>query len=90
MGEALERTIESGQSLLMARLELIASEAKLFVHSGATSLMVGAVALTGWLYLMQGVTDGFAEHYPRFAVESAIGVLHLGVALLCILQARSR
>jgi hypothetical protein len=90
MGEALERTIEAGQSLLVARLELLASEAKLFAHSGGMTLFLGIVALTGWLYLMRGVTDGFAEHYPRFAVESAVGVLHLGAALVCVLRMRMR
>lgn len=90
MGDALERTVVAGQSLIVGRLELLASEAKLFFRDGGTAIVVGAVAWTGWIFLVRGAIEGFSQHYPRFAVESAVGVLHLGAALLCFLRMRTR
>lgn len=90
IGDALERTVEAGHSLIVRRVDLFVAEAKLLLHDGRTFLIGSAVAVTGWLYLMHGVTDGLAEHYPRFAVEFAVGLAHVGAATLLFLRARER
>lgn len=90
MGDALERTLGAGQSLIVGRLDLLTSETKQLFRHGGTSVFVGAVALMGWIFLALGVIDGFAQHYPRFAVESAMGILHLGAALLVAVRVRTR
>lgn len=90
MGDALERTVVAGQSLIVSRLELFATEAKLFFRDGGTAIVVGAVAWTGWIFLVRGAIEGLAQQYPRFAVESAVGVLHLGAAMLCFVRMRTR
>ena len=90
MGEALERAVEAGHSLIVGRLDLFASETKQFFRHGGTSIFVGAVAMTGWIFLALGVIDGLAQHFPRFAVEFWVGALHLGAALLCALRMRTQ
>jgi len=86
IGDALERTYGAGQSLILRRVDLLVAEARLLLHDGRTFLIGSAVAVTGWLYLLHGVTDGLAEHYPRFAV----GLAHVGVATLLPFRARRR
>ena len=90
IGDALERTYEAGQSLIVRRVDLLVAEVKLLLHDGRTFLIGSALAVTGWLYLMHGVVDGLAEHYPRFAVELAVGLAHVGAATLLFLRARER
>jgi hypothetical protein len=89
IGRALERTYEAGQSLIVQRLDLLMAESKLLAQSGRGVVLGAALALTGWVYLMQGVIDGLAQHHPRFAVEVAIGLAHLGLAALLLLRTRS-
>lgn len=90
IGDALERTYEAGQSLVVRRVDLLVAEAKLLLHDGRTFLVGSAVAVTGWLYLMHGVTNGLAERYPRFAVELAVGLAHVAAAMLLLVRARHR
>lgn len=90
IGDALERTVEAGQSLIVRRVDLLVAETKVLLHDGRTFLIGSAVAVTGWLYLMLGVVDGFAAHFPRFAVEVAVGLAHVGAATLLFLRARAR
>jgi len=90
IGDALERTYEAGQSLIVRRVDLLVAEARLLLRDGRTFLIGSAVAVTGWLYLMHGVTDGLSERYPRFAVELAVGLGHVGAATLLFLRARQR
>jgi hypothetical protein len=90
IGRALERTYEAGQSLIVQRIDLLIEESKLLAQSGRVIVLGAAVALTGWIYLVHGVIDGLAQHYPRFAVEFAVGLAHFGLAALLFLRARSR
>ncbi len=90
IGDALERTVEAGQSLIVRRVDLLVAEAKVLLHGSRTFLIGSAVAVTGWLYLMHGVVDGLAAHYPRFAVELAVGLAHIGAATLLFLRAREQ
>jgi hypothetical protein len=90
ISDALERTYEAGQSLIVQRIDLLVAESKLFAQSGALLAAGGVVALLGWIYLVQGVIDGLAQRYPRFAVELVVGFLHVGIAMLLFYRTRSR
>ena len=90
IGRALERTYEAGQSLIVQRMDLLMAESKLLAQSGRVIVLGAVLALTGWIYLMHGVIDGLAQHYPRFAVELAIGLTHFGLAALLFLRGGSR
>jgi hypothetical protein len=88
--DALERTYEAGQSLIVRRIDLLVAEAKLLAQTGAMAVVGGVIALLGWIYLVQGVVDGLAQRFPRFGVLLAVGLLHVGGAVLLMLRARSR
>jgi hypothetical protein len=90
VGDALERTVEAGQSLIVRRIDLLVAEAKLFAQSGALGLVGGVVALIGWILLVQGVVDGLAQRFPRYGVELAVAVFHFGLAALLLFRVRSR
>jgi len=90
IGEALERTLEAGQSLVVRRIDLLVAESKLLAQSGGMAVLAFVVALIGWVYLVHGVIDGLAQRYPRFAVELAVGFAHFGLVALLLLRARSR
>ena len=89
MVDALERTYQAGQSLIVRRVDLLVAETKLLLLGGRAVLAGVVLAVAGWLYLMGGVIDGLGERYPRFAVELAVGLAHVGVATLLFLRARS-
>jgi hypothetical protein len=89
IGDALERTYEAGQSLIVHRIDLLVAESKLLAQSSGMPLLGGVIALTGWIYLL-GVIDGPALHLPRFAVELGVGIAHIGLAALLFLRGRSR
>jgi hypothetical protein len=90
IGDALERTYEAGQSLIVQRIDLLVAESKLLAQSGGMLVLGVVVALAGWLYLMQGVIDGLAQHLPRFAVELGVGFAHLAIAAVVVLRTGSR
>ena len=90
MGRALERTYEAGQALIVQRIDLLVAESKLLVRSGRMVALGAVLALTGWIYLVHGTIDGLALHYPRFAVELTVGLVHLGLAVLLVARARTR
>jgi hypothetical protein len=89
VGAALERTYEAGQSLLVRRIDLLVAESKLLAQSGALALAGAALAVIGWVLLVQGVVDGLAERFPRYAVELAVGLVHVGLAALLLVRVRS-
>ena len=90
MGRAVERTYEAGQALIVQRIDLLVAESKLLARSARMVALGAVVAFTGWIYLVHGFIDGLALHYPRFAVELAVGFVHLGFAVPLIVRARSR
>ena len=90
IGDALERTYEAGQSLIVQRIDLLVAESKLLVQGGGRVVLCAVVALGGWLQLVEGMIDGLAQRYPRYAVQLAVGLVHLGLAVLVVLHARSR
>jgi hypothetical protein len=90
IGDALERTFDAGQALVVRRIDLLVAESKLLAQSGGMVVLGVVVALVGWIYLVHGAIDGLAQRYPRFAVELAVGFAHFGLAALLFLRARSR
>jgi hypothetical protein len=90
VGDALERAYDASQSLIVQRIDLLVAESKLLAQSGALLVLGVAVALTGWIFLVQGLIDGLAQRYPRFAVEIGVGVAHAVLAALLLLRSRSR
>ncbi len=90
MGEALERTVEAGQSLIVRRMELLVAETLLLVRDSGMVVFASVVGLIGWVYLMCAVTVGLSDHYPRVAVLLGVGVLHLGAAFLLFMRGRGR
>lgn len=90
VGDALERTVEAGQSLIVRRIDLLVAETKLLAQSGALGLIGGVIALIGWVLLVQGIVDGLDQRFPRFAVELAVAVVHFGLAALLLFRVRSR
>lgn len=90
IGGALERTFEAGQSLVVRRIDLLVTEAKVLAQSGAMVVLGAVVGLIGWIYLVNGAIEGLATRYPRFAVVLAAGGIHLVIAALLVFRARSR
>jgi membrane-bound ClpP family serine protease len=88
--DALERTYEAGQSLIVRRIDLLVAEAKLFAQSGALAVVGGVLALIGWILLVQGVVDGLSQRMPRYAVELGVGLLHVAIAAALMFRVRSR
>ncbi len=90
IGDALERTFEAGQALVVRRIDLLGAQSKLLAQGGGRVVLGVVVALVGWSYLVHGVIDGLAQRYPRFTVELAVGFAHFGLAALLLLRARRR
>lgn len=90
MSDAVQHAIEAGQSLIVGRMALIASETRLLVRESWTYLFVGVIVLTGWIFLVQGVIGGFARHYPRDGVEVVAGLAHLALGMLFAVRSRMR
>ena len=92
--EALEHVYESGQTLLVRRLELLIGEMALegralidqardLIGSG---MLAGAgilIALAGWLLTVAGILRAAEGYFPRYAAELGMGALHciVGIAL---------
>ena len=89
VSNALARTYEAGQSLIVRGVDLLMAETRLLLRDGRSFGIAVLVAVAGWLFLMHGLVDGLAERYPRFAVELAVGLAHVGAAALFVLRARS-
>lgn len=90
IGDALERTLEVGQSLVVRRIDLLVAESKLLARSAGIAVLGFAVALIGWVYLVHGAIDGLGQRYPRFLVELAVGFAHFGLLAVMLVRARSR
>jgi hypothetical protein len=90
MSEALERTVEAGQSLIVRRMELLVAEMRTLLHDSGMLLLATAFALFGWVYLMRAATVALSEHFPRIAVELAVGVPHLCAAFLIFMLSSRR
>jgi hypothetical protein len=92
--QALERVYETGQTVLMRRLELLIGEvslearaligqARALLGSGMLAVAGILIALGGWIVTVAGILRWAEGVVPRFAAEIAVGLLHcmVGAAL---------
>ncbi|MEZ4282319.1 MAG: hypothetical protein R3F21_22165 [Myxococcota bacterium] len=89
MTDALERVVDAGQSLFLRRVELVFAEAMHALRVEGAVLLVVPFAILGWLFLVNGVRSGLAMQFPPFAVDTGIGIVHLGIAGLLLRRSRA-
>ena len=93
LGNALERVFEAQQTLVVSRVELLfenlTAQAREFVSISIRAILGSILALAGWFIAIAGVIDVLDDYFARFAVEIALGVLHVGAGLAIALY-RSR
>ena len=96
LGSALERVLEAQQDLVIRRVGLRAEElvAQItsFISGSLVAALGGAIAIAGWFIAMLGLVDALDRYFARFAVEIALGAIHVavGVAILFARRGRSR
>lgn len=56
MRRASERSVGAGRSPIVRRIDLLAAESRSLLHEGGLLLAAGAIALIGWLQLVQALT----------------------------------
>ena len=88
LGSALERVLEAQQDLVIRRaslmLEELIAKASDFVTGSLIAVAGSLLAVAGWFIAMAGVVNALDEYFARFAVELALGALHIlaGIALI--------
>ena len=96
LGSALERVLEAQQDLVVRRASLLMEEWIAKASDFASSSVLAGVgvvfALAGWFIAMFGLIDALDAWFARFAVELAVGVLHIaaGAALIFARRIRTR
>ena len=96
LGKALERVLEAQQDLVLRRASLMIEEliakASRFVSRSLIAAVGCLLAIAGWIFAMVGAIDALDVYFARFAVELAVGVLHIaaGLAMIAVRQVRSR
>jgi len=89
LGGALERVLEAQQDLVLRRagllIEELTAQLSSFVFSSMLAALGGAIALAGWFIAMVGLVDALDEYFARFAVEIALGAIHIAAGLALIL-----
>ncbi len=94
LGDALERVVDAGQTLIVRRLDLLVEEfsaqaASLLASSGRV-ILGGALALLGWVIAVVGAIDVLDDYVARSAVEIAAGLIHVGVGVAIMKAWRGR
>jgi len=94
LGHALEHVVEAGQELIVRRVDL---QAERVVERGRVAFarsLVGAaggiVAVGGWFLFLAGAITLLSDHFPRTAVEMAIGLAHVALGAVLVLYSRRR
>ena len=92
LGKALERVLEAQQDLVVRRASLMIEEliakASNFVTRWLLAVVGSLVAIAGWFIAMVGVVDALDDYYARFAVELALGAIHIAAGIAMILARR--
>jgi hypothetical protein len=92
IGSALERVLEAQRDLVIRRAGLLAEELVAQVSSVVTRSLVaalgGAIAFAGWLIAMVGLVDALDGYFARFALEIALGAIHVAVGLAILFARR--
>ena len=88
LGSAVERVLEAQQDLVIRRASLMVEELIAKAADFASRWLLATVgivmAIAGWLISMVGIVDALDDYFARFAVELAIGAIHIaaGVGLI--------
>jgi hypothetical protein len=94
LGNALERVLEAQQTLVVRRIDLLAEKLTAqgwdFVYTSLGALLGSITALVGWFIAMAGVVDALDDRYARFAVEIALGAVHVAAGIAFIVFHRRR
>jgi hypothetical protein len=95
LGSALERALEAQQDLVIRRagllIEELAAQVIPSVVSGSLlAALGGAIAFAGWFIAMVGLVDALDRYFARFAVEIALGAIHVAAGLALIFARRGR
>ena len=88
--KALERIYESGQTLLIRRIDLLVEEARMLVQDTVLRIAGGVIVLLGWIRVMNGMVDGLARVMPQHWAEVSVGALHVALGVGCFLWARTQ
>jgi hypothetical protein len=93
LGNAIERVYEAGQALTLRRIDLLVEEfadrGRSLLTSFAATIVGAAVAVGGWFVAVAGIIDVLDDSVPRFAVQIAVGIVHIAVGAV-IIQRRER
>jgi hypothetical protein len=89
LGSALERVLEAQQDLVIRRanllIEELAAQTSSFVAATVIAALGAAIAFVGWFLAVAGIVDALDDHFARFAVEIAIGAIHVAAGLAIVL-----
>jgi uncharacterized membrane protein YqjE len=92
LGDALERVVDAGQTLIVRRIDLLVEELSALgtklLSSLVSTVLGGALALVGWLITMAGIVDALDDYFARHAVEVAIGLLHVAIGAFLLWRRR--
>jgi hypothetical protein len=93
-GDALERVYGAGQTLIVRRIDLLveelAAQGRSLLAASVTTVLGAAGALVGWIFVVAGVIDVLDPYVPRYVVEIAVGILHIGIGVTIIMAGRWR
>ena len=88
LGSAAERVLEAQQDLVIRRASLMIEELIASAADSASRWLlatVGAlIAIAGWFISMVGVVDALDDYFARFAVELAVGAVHIAAGVVMI------
>jgi hypothetical protein len=96
LGKALERVLEAQQDLVVRRASLLIEEliakASDFASRWLLAVVGSLVAIAGWFISMVGVIDALDDYFARFAVELALGAIHVaaGIAMIFVRRTSAR
>jgi hypothetical protein len=94
LGSALERVLEAQQDLVIRRAGLRAEELvaqiSSFFSGSLLAALGGAIAFAGWFLAMVGLVDALDRYFARFAVEIALGAIHVAAGLALVFARRGR
>ncbi|NNL85239.1 MAG: hypothetical protein HKP27_06280 [Myxococcales bacterium] len=84
MIDAVESVYESGQQLLLKRLDLLVAELRVLTESTVVGLVALLVALVGLFWLSYAAVELLSGHLPRAGAAALVGgvdaALGLGIA----------
>lgn len=90
MKRAVERIYESGQNLLIRRIDLLVEEARMLALDAGLAIAGGLIVLLGWVRVMNGAVEGLARVMPHHGAELVVGAVHVGLGVGFVLWGHAR